>query len=102
MLLKRILNIEGINPNIREDKHTLLSYACEANELNIVQMLLETKNININEYATINGRTPLMIAIDTNNFEAFQKLLTRNDINVNEISENGKFHFFKCRKSLTI
>lgn len=82
-ILKRILQIKNIDLNTHASEYTLLSYACESNEIDIVKMLLETDRIDVNAYSPKSGNTPLMIAIINKNSEIAELWINDKRTNIN-------------------
>lgn len=60
-VIKRLLEIKNINLNCHSKRYTLLTYACEIDDIDLVKMLIESNNVNVNSYAPKSGSTPLMI-----------------------------------------
>lgn len=82
-VLNMISQIKNVDLNCRVDAYTLLSYACETNEINLVKNLLCNDNINVNLYAPTDGKTPLMIAIENNNQDIAELLINSPHTNIN-------------------
>ncbi|KAK8842926.1 hypothetical protein M9Y10_025792 [Tritrichomonas musculus] len=82
-ILNRLIEIDNIDLNIHEGRYTLLTYACEANEINIVKMLLKLDKVDVNLYAPTTASTPLMIAIEMKNFEIAKLLIECPRTNIN-------------------
>lgn len=89
-ILKRILQIKNIDLNTHASECTLLSYACESNEIDIVKMLLETDRIDVNAYSPKSGNTPLMIAIINKNSEIAELLINDKRTNINARNYNDR------------
>ena len=57
----------GVNVNVSKNKHTVLHYACDQGQLEVVKLLLE-KGADVNA-KNEEGETPLDIAKKTSNKE---------------------------------
>ena len=84
LILKRVLQIKGIDPNVCGPKYTFLLYSCEIGEIEIVKMLLENDNIDVNIYSFSNGNTPLITAINNKNIEIAELLIKFPKTNINK------------------
>ena len=89
-ILKRLIQIKNINLNCYSKKYTLLSYACETNEIEMVSMLIKEDQIDVNFYAPKNGKTPLMISIENENIEIAKLLIKLPKTNINIRSYHRK------------
>ena len=89
LILKRVLQIKGIDPNVCGPKYTFLLYSCEIGEIEIVKMLLEMDNIDVNAYSHDDGNTPLITSIIYNNVDIALLLINdkRTDINLNNFND---------------
>lgn len=82
-ILNKLLDVKNIDPNSHNENYTLLSYACEINDIDIVKKLLKKDNIDVNAYAYSSGQTPLMISILNRNTEIAEILINDKRTNVN-------------------
>ena len=82
-IVKRLLEIDSIDYNIHAGNYTILSYACEMNEIEIVQMLLDSNKVNVNLYSPSSGNTPLITAIEFKNTEIAKLLIEYPKTNIN-------------------
>lgn len=103
-VLKRLLEIKCVNPNCHCNKYTLLSYACERNEIDIVKMLLNIDKTDVNTYAPENGNTPLMIAIESKHVEIAKLLINdqRTNINIRNYDNQTALTFASRKKLIEI
>lgn len=83
-IINRLLQLKTVNFNHPIDKNTLLTFACEINENELVQMILKYDKIDVNSYELDYGNTPLMIAVENNNIELVELLIgiPQTDINM--------------------
>lgn len=89
-VLKRLVQIKNIDLNCSSSKHTLLSYACEINEIEMVSMLIKSDQIDVNSYMPKNGKTPLMISIENKNTEIAKMLIKLPKTNIKARGYNRK------------
>lgn len=89
-VLKRLIQIKNIDLNCSSNKYTLLSYACETNEIEMVSMLIAANQIDVNSYAPKSGKTPLMISIENKNIEISKLLIKLPKTNINIRNYNRK------------
>lgn len=89
-IVKRLMDIENIDLNCHVHKYTLLTYACEANEIDMIKTLIKSDKVDVNSYAPLNGNTPLMIAIENKNVEVAELLIENPRIDINLRNYNGK------------
>lgn len=89
-VLNRLIQIKNIDLNCRENDYTLLSFACETNEIDMVLMLIKSGKVNVNSYSPNNGDTPLMIAIENESIEIAKLLINLPKTNINFRNYNGK------------
>ena len=83
-VFNRLFQIQNIDLNCRANKYTLLTYACETGQIDLVTMLIKSGKVNVNSYAPTNGNTPLMIAIQNDHIDIAKLLieLPSTDINL--------------------
>lgn len=82
-IIGRILQLKCIDINYHFSCHTLLTYACMNNCLNLVTNILKNDDADVNLNESKKGDTPLMIAIRQNNFDIVELLIKEPNINVN-------------------
>ena len=83
-VLNRLLQVKNVDVNICAGNYTLLLYACEINDINFVQILLKSEEIDVNLYAPVDGNTPLIIALKNNNLEIAELLIKSPHVNINQ------------------
>ena len=88
-IFNRLVEVPGVNLNFHEGKHTLLTYACQINNQNLVELLLKSDRVDPNLYVPSTGDTPLMIAINKKNLEITKLLIDCPRTNIN-IRNNDK------------
>jgi len=77
------------NLNSVDSYPTALYQACEKGDSSVVQNLLASKHVNVNQAEPENGCTPLYIACQCNHVEIVQQLLQRTDLLVNQPDNDG-------------
>ena len=82
-MLNRLLEIESININCHSNQYSLFSYACQANEIDIIKMLIQNEKVDVNSYAPADGNTPLIISILNNHIEVAKLLIECERTNLN-------------------
>lgn len=82
-IINRILLLKCIDINYHYSCHTLLTYACMNNGLNLVSNILKNDGIDVNSIESNKGDTPLIIAVRQNNFDIVDLLIKEPNINVN-------------------
>lgn len=83
LILKRLLDFKSIDPNCRFNNYTLLLYACENNEIEIVQMLLQLEKIDVNLCSLETGDSPLILSISKENLKIAELLINYPKTNIN-------------------
>lgn len=91
-VIKRLLEIKNIDLNCHSKKHTLLTYACEIDDIDLVKMLIESNNVNVNSYAPKSRSTPLMIAIENKNLEIAKLLIESPKTNIKILQKRNSFN----------
>lgn len=82
-ILKKILEFKAINPNCFINDLTILLFACQNNEIDIVKTLLQNDKTDPNLYSTEEGNSPLMVSIENRNFEIAKILIEHPKTNLN-------------------
>ena len=89
-ILKKILVFKAINPNCFINNLTILLFACENNEIDIVKTLLRNEKTDPNLYSTEEGNSPLMVSIENRNFEIAKILIEHPKTNLNAKNYMGE------------
>lgn len=83
-LIKKFITIKCIDPNVvYYDNNSLLFYAIENNDINLIKNLLQFDNINPNITTNDNYDTPLMKSIKNLNIEISEILIKNSKTNIN-------------------
>lgn len=82
-IIKNLLKIKNLDLNCTGNYNTLLTYACQYNDFELVKMLVESNTIDVNSYALIDGCTPLLVAIIMNNVQISEYLIELPQTNIN-------------------
>lgn len=91
-IIEQWLNAGG-NINEKYDNKTLLHFAVEKNNLDLVRYLLQQPSINIDEKEDTLESTALHIATYNGNMAIVEKLITKNaDVNIADIRNSTPLH----------
>ncbi|KAK8880443.1 hypothetical protein M9Y10_003117 [Tritrichomonas musculus] len=82
-VIHRLIEIEDIDLNCHIKNCTLLCYACETNDIDLLNALLDSNKIDINSVAPSTGNTPLMVAIERSNVNIAEILIKNPLIEIN-------------------
>ena len=89
-ILRKISTLKNIDPNLVYNNHSLLTYACEKNEIEIVKNLLEIETTDLNIYVPTTGDNSLMIAIKKKNVDIAMLLIQNPKIDINMKNINNQ------------
>jgi ankyrin repeat protein len=87
-LLDRLLNIDGVNPNIfTSTGHTALHLACKMGKLKSVESLLRSPILEVNLLESSSGSSSLEIAVSSGELEIIDALINdqRTDVNLENL-----------------
>lgn len=88
--ISKLAQIENVDLNCHFSSYTLLSYACEVDELDLFNSLLKSNKVNVNTYSPLTGNTPLMVAIENNNNQIAQFLIDHSQTDINHRNYKGQ------------
>lgn len=88
--IHRLIKIENINLKCHVKRYTLVTYACESNDIDLLKCLIDTNKVDVNSKCPSDGNTPLMVAIDRSNIECAEMLIKHPQTNINLKNHKNK------------
>ena len=82
-VIQKILEVKNIDYNYHINNYNLLTYACQTNQKDIAEKLLNFDDINTNIISNKHGITPLMFAVENNNLEMIKLLIQSGKVDIN-------------------
>jgi ankyrin repeat protein len=88
--VEKLLEIEGIDPNLTTDIHgfTALHLACQSTNIESISILINDKRVDVN-IPSKDGCTPFFVACAKGNLETIKILMNNERVDVNKVDKDG-------------